>query len=140
MIEHAFLSRFRDEYEEYFDYLMFHSKQLEVSVINNTPTRKTNSSETNYVTTNSPTDLYYSYASDLSNYMLNHNVDMVQYTLECNQAMKEGRSHPPKRTRREPFREGLKIQNLTWGGLDGDIREAWFKESNSNKKKIIAQF
>ena len=33
-------------YEEYFDYLMFHSKQLEASVVNNTSTRKANSSKT----------------------------------------------------------------------------------------------
>ena len=41
-------------YEEYIDYLMFHSKQLEASVITNTPTRKANSSETDYLTPNSP--------------------------------------------------------------------------------------
>ena len=54
--------------------------------------------------------------------------------------VKEGRPRPPRRTWREPFREELKIQNPTWGGLDGDFREAWSKETNSNKEKIIAQF
>ena len=34
----------------------------------------------------------------------------------------------------------MKIQNPTWGELDGDLRKVWSKESNSNKEKIIAQF
>ena len=119
---------------------MFHSKQVEASVINNTSTRKVNSSETDYLTPTSPSNTYFSYSSKLSNYMGNQDVDMVQYTLECNQAMKEERLRPPQRTRREPAQEELKIQNPTWGVLDRDLKKAWIKESDINKEKIIAQF
>ena len=52
----------------------------------------------------------------------------------------EGRPRPPRRTRQEPCCKELKIQSLTWGGLDGDLRKAWSSETNSNKEKIIAQF
>ena len=84
-------------HEEYFYYFMFHSKQLEASVINNTSTRIVNSSETDYLTPNSPSDTYFSYSSKLSNYMGNQDVDMVQCTLECNQEMKKGRPRPPQK-------------------------------------------
>ena len=96
-------------YDEYYRYLLGYAKKSEVAVEINTPARKVNSSETDYLIPNSPSDPYYSHASDLSNYMVNHDVDMVQYTLECNQATKEGRSRPPRRTRREQFRKELKI-------------------------------
>ena len=84
--------------KEYVDYLMFHSKQLKASVINNTSTRKANSSETDYLTPNSPSDALFSYSSELTDYMGNQDVDMVQYTLECNQSMKEGKPCPPQRS------------------------------------------
>ena len=72
--------------------------------------------------------------------MVNQDVDMIQYTLECNQALKEGRPRPPRRTHREPVCEELKIQNPTWAGLQGDFRKAWSNETNDNKERIIAQF
>ena len=120
-------------YEEYFDYLMFHSKQLEVSVINNTLTKKANSSETEYLTLNSLSDPFFDQATDLSTYMVNRDVDMVQYTLECNQALKEGRPRPPRRTQRESVQDELKIQNPVLGELHRDLRKAWSNETNDNK-------
>ena len=63
---------------------MFHSKQLEASVVDNTFTRKANSSETDYLSQNSPSDPDYHQASDLSDYMGVQDADFVQYTLECN--------------------------------------------------------
>ena len=106
---------------------------MEVSVESNTPALKANSSETDYLTQNSPSDPKFSQASDLSSFMGNQVVDMVQYTLECNQAMKEGKPRPPQRTRRAPAQEEFKIQNLTWERLDPDLRKAWIRESDSNK-------
>ena len=53
-------------YSEYFDYLMFHLKQLEASVIDNTSTCQANSSETEYLSQYSPSDPDYQQASDLS--------------------------------------------------------------------------
>ena len=89
-------------YEKYYKYLLQYAKKMEVSVEINTPACKANSSETDYLTQKSPSDPNFSQASDLSSFMGNQDVDMVQYTLECNQAMKEGRPRPPQRTRREP--------------------------------------
>ena len=89
-------------YEECFDYLMFHSKQLEASDINNTSTRKANSLETDYMSPHSPSDALFSYSSELTEYMGNRDVDFVQYTLECNPALKEGKPQPQQRTRRVP--------------------------------------
>ena len=43
-------------YDEYFDYLMFHAKQIEASIINNITRRKANSSKTDYLTPNSSSD------------------------------------------------------------------------------------
>ena len=111
-------------YEEYFDYLMFHSKQIEVSIVTNTTTRKANSSETDFLTPNSSPDPYFSHATDLSTYMVNQDVDMIQYTLECNQVLKEGRPRPPRRTRRKLVCKELKILNPTWAGLQDDLRKA----------------
>ena len=127
-------------YNEHYKYLLGYAKKLEVAVKSNTPARKANSSKTDYLTPNLPSDSYFSYVSDLSTYTVNQDVDMVQYTLECNQIMKEGRPRPPRRTRQEPICEELKIQNPIWAGLDGDLRKAWSNETNNNKEKIIAQF
>ena len=64
-------------YDEYYKYLLRYAKKLEVAVENDTPARKTNSSKTDYLTPNSPSDPYFSHASDLSTYMVNQNVDML---------------------------------------------------------------
>ena len=127
-------------YDDYYTYLLQYAKKLEVSVENNTPSLKVNSTETGYLTPNTPSDPYFSHATDLSTYMVNQDVDIIQCTLECNQALKEGRPRPPRRTRREPVCEELKIQNPTWAGLQGDFRKAWSNETNGNKERIIAQF
>ena len=103
-------------YDEYYKYLLGYAKKLEVAVESNTPALKANPSETDYLIPNSPSDPFFSHATDLSTYMANQDVDMIQYTLQCNQALKEGRPRPPRRTRREPIREELKIQNPTWSG------------------------
>ena len=70
--------------------------------------------------------------------MVNQDVDIIQYTLECNQALKEGTPRPPRRTRQELVHEELKIQNPTWAVLQGDFRKAWSNETDDNKEKIIA--
>ena len=41
-------------YDKYFKYLLRYTKKLEVVVANNTPSRKANSSESNYLTPYSP--------------------------------------------------------------------------------------
>ena len=89
-------------YDEYYKYLLQYAEKLEVAVESNTPALKANSSETDYLTPYSPSDRFFSQATDLSTYMANQDVDMIQYTLQCNQALKEGRPWPPHRTRREP--------------------------------------
>ena len=43
-------------YDEYYKYLLQYAKKMEVSVEINTPARKANSSETDYLTQNSPSD------------------------------------------------------------------------------------
>ena len=70
-------------------------QQLEASIINNTSTRKANSSDTDYLTPNSPSNTFFSYSSESTDYMVNQDVDMVQYTLKYNQPMKEGKPCPP---------------------------------------------
>ena len=100
-------------YDEYFDYLMFHAKQLEASFIDNTTTRKVNSAKSDYLQLYTLSDAFYEDAIDLSSYMVNQDVDTIHNILQCNQALKEGRPRPTQRTRREPVRDELKIQNPT---------------------------
>ena len=126
-------------YSEYFDYLMFHLKQLEASVINNTSTRQANSSETDYLSQYSPSDLDYQQASDLSDYMDVQDVDFIQHTLECNKAFNEGKPRLQQRTRREPVREDLKITDA-WPEMTKEHRREWIQAKNSTKDKIKAQF
>ena len=109
-------------YDEYYKYLLGYAKKLKAAVEDNTPSLKVNSSGTNYLTPYSPSDPFFSHATDLSAYMSDrgHDVDMIQDVLHCHQAMKQGRPRPPPRTRREPVRDELKIRNSTWSGLQGD--------------------
>ena len=69
-------------YDEYYKYLLQYAKHLEVSVEINTPARKANSSKTDYLTQNSPSDPDFNQASDLSSFMGIQDADFVQYTLE----------------------------------------------------------
>ena len=101
-------------YDEYYKYMLQYAKKLEVAVERNTPALKTNSSKTAYLTPYSPSDPFFSQATDPSTYMVSQEVDVIQYILQCNQALKEGRLRPPQRTHRKPVCEKLKIQNSTW--------------------------
>ena len=78
---------------------MFHAKQLEASIINNTMTQKAKLSEIDYLTPYSQSNPFYNHATNLSSYMVNQNVDMIQDILRCNQALKEGRPCPLQRIR-----------------------------------------
>ena len=49
-------------YDEYYKYLLGYAKKLEVAVESNTPALKANSSKTDYLTPNSPSDPYFSHA------------------------------------------------------------------------------
>ena len=74
-------------YAEYFEYLMFHSKQLEASVVDNGAVRKANTAETDYLGHDSPSDPDYQQADDLSSFMGVQDADFIQHVLECNKAM-----------------------------------------------------
>ena len=125
-------------YKEYFDYLMFHSKQLEASVSNNISTRQAHLSETDYLSQNSPSDLDYQQASDLSNYMDVQDADFVQYALECNKAMNEGKLHSQQRTRRRSLNEELMIKEA-WKEMTKEHRQECIKAKDTTKQKILAQ-
>ena len=64
-------------YDEYYTYMLQYAKKLEVAVENNTPSLKANSSETDYLTPYSPSDPFFSHATNLSAYMVNQDVDMI---------------------------------------------------------------
>ena len=66
-------------YDEYYKYLLGYKEKLEATVEDNTPSRKANSFEINYLTPYSPLDPFYSNATDLSAYMSDqgHDVDMI---------------------------------------------------------------
>ena len=49
-------------YDKYYKYLLGYAKKLEVAVESNTPALKANSSKTDYLTPNSPSDPYFSHA------------------------------------------------------------------------------
>ena len=100
-------------YDEYFDYLMFHAKQIEASIINNTTTTKANSSETDYLTPYSSSDPFYNDTINLTSYMVNQDVAMIPDILQCNQVLKEERPRLPQRARQESVQNELKIQNPT---------------------------
>ena len=61
-------------YDEYYRYLFQYAKKLKVAVEINTPAHKVNSSETDYLTPNSPSDPYFNHATDLSTYMVNQDM------------------------------------------------------------------
>ena len=117
------------------------AKKLEISVALNTPARerKANSSETDYLSQNSPSDPDYHQASDLSDYMGVQDADYVQYVLECNKAMNEAKPRQQQRSRRGPVREDLKIKEA-WGEIEKEHKQAWIRAKDSTKEKMIAQW
>ena len=87
-------------YDKHYEYMLGHAKKLEPAIANNTPSRKANSAESDYLQPYSPcssSDACYNNATELSTYMIDQeiDVDMMQDLLQCNQAMKEGKPCPP---------------------------------------------
>ena len=64
-------------YDEYCKYLLQITKKLEIFVAINTPARKANSSETDYLSQNSPSDPEFNQVSDLSDYIGVQDADFV---------------------------------------------------------------
>ena len=125
-------------YSEYFEYLMFHSKQLEASVIDNSAARKANTAETNYLSHDSPSDPDYQQADDLSSIMGVQDADFIQHVLECNKAMNERKPPPRQRNQRQPVREELKIKD-GWDEMTREHKREWQNATASVKEKILAQ-
>ena len=112
-------------YDLYFEYLMFHAKQLEAAITDNTTSRKANAAESDYLLPYSHTDECYNNDTELSSYMVDQggDVDMIQGVLQCNQAMKQGKPCLPPRTRREPIRKELQTKDPIWSELKSDTRQ-----------------
>ena len=87
-------------YDQFFQYLMSHAKQLEDSITNNSTSWKANAAVSGYMQPYSPSDEHFDDATDLSNYMVHQgaDVDMIQDVLQCNKAMKQEKPLPPART------------------------------------------
>ena len=88
---------------------MFRAKQLEAAITDNTTSQKVNTTKSDYLLPYSHTDECYNNDTELSSYIIDQgrDVDMIQGVLQCNQAMKQGKSCLQPRTRREPIREEL---------------------------------
>ena len=74
-----------------------------------------------------PQDLYFDDATDLSAYMGEQtDVDDLQHTLLCNQAMREGKPRPQQKLRRErrPIRPELQIKGPLWSDISPELRAA----------------
>jgi len=114
-------------YDQYFEYLMDHSKQLEIVVTNDDTSCKANSAESSYLSPYTPTDDQYEVATQLNSYMGERgDVDVIHDFLLCKKALKEGKPRPPPCFRRqEPLQEDLKIKQPLWGKLDDAMRRAW---------------
>ena len=69
------LGRPSPTYDKYYKYLLGYTKKLEAAFKDNTPSRKANSSETDYLTPYSPLDSCYNNATDLLTYISDHDHD-----------------------------------------------------------------
>ena len=70
-------------------------------------------------------------------------IDMIHDVLQCNKAMKQGKTRPKLRTRRsssEPPCTEFQIKDLIWSRLMCDMKSSWIQESTDNKEMVIAQF
>ena len=129
-------------YATYMDYLVQHSDMLDEGALNNT-TLKANRAQSNYMESYDPQDLYFDDAADLSAYMGEQtDVDDLQHTLLCNQAMREGKPRPQRKLRgRRPAQQPeLQIKGPLWSDISPELRSAWARETAVNKEKVIAQF
>ena len=85
---------------------------LDEGALNNT-TLKANKSQANYMESYEPQDSYFDDAVNLSTYMGEQtDVDELQHTHLCNQAMRGGKPRPARKLRRErrPIRPELQIK------------------------------
>ena len=74
---------------------------LDKGALNNT-TLKVNKTNAYYMESYAPKNSYFDKAADLFVYMGDQSdVDELQHTLQCNQAMPEGKPRPPRIIRRE---------------------------------------
>ena len=85
-------------------------------------------------------DLRYDEATELSTYMGQQDVKMVQYTLECNKTMHDGKPRPNTRLCRPPSRPELRINDPAWSMVLPELKSAWAREKAGVKEKVIAQY
>ena len=85
-------------YDEFYLYLLDFAKRLEASVSDNTTSRKANSAESHFLSQYAPSDDCFDDATDLSTFMADQgqDVDYIHHILQCNQAMKQGKSQPQR--------------------------------------------
>ena len=69
-------------------------------------------------------NVHYDKATELSAFMGQQDVDMVQYTLECNKAMQDGKPRPKARLWRPPARPELQINDPAWSLLSPEFKPA----------------
>ena len=122
------------------DYLVQHSDMLDKGALNNT-TLKANKTQAYYMESYAPQDSYFEDATNLSAYMGEQsNVDELQHTLLCNQAIREGKPQPARKLRRErrPIQPELQIKGPLWANISPELRADWVRESTKNKEKVIA--
>ena len=62
-------------------------------------------------------DIHYDEATELSAYMGQKDVNMVQYTLECNKSMQEDEPRQKTCLRRPPVSPELQINDPAWSLL-----------------------
>ena len=86
---------------------------------------------------NSPSDPDFRQASDLFVYMGVQDADFIQYTLECNKSMNEGKPRSQQRTRQGPVQEDLMIREA-WAEMDKEHKQAWIRRKDTTK--MIAQW
>ena len=84
-------------------------------------------------------DIHYDKATELSAFMGQQDVNIVQYTLECNKAMQEGKPRPKTRLRQPSVRPELRINNPAWSLLSLKFKSAWARKKPEVKEKVIAQ-
>ena len=113
-------------YQTYMDYLVQHSDMLDEGALNNT-TLKANKTQVYYMESYAPQDSYFDDAADLSAYMGEQtDVDELQHTLLCNQAMREGKPRPARKLRRERrhIRPELQIKGPLWSNISPELKAA----------------
>ena len=101
--------------------------------------QKVNVVWTNFMDSYISDNIHSAKATNLAAYTEERDINMIQSTLECSQALRKCKPHPKQRLQRERHLE-LEIKQPLFAELSPELQTSWRCKQPHLKEKVIGQW